>query len=330
MRERCRPRQPCVDENAKVQVRAVAGRQSGRIASWQLSRLVSRQSISNWVRDGYLHRKIPGVYAVGHDAPSAEADLAAALLYAGPGAMLSHGTAAWWWRLIDKRPSTIHVSTPRRCRSRRGIKVHQRRDLDRAWHKRLPVTAPAQTFLDFATIASLNRVRTLLANAEYHQLLDVGEIEAVLGPGRVGSGKLREALKRHQPRLAHARSPHEVAFFVLCERFGLPLPEVNVRVAGWTVDFFWREQRVVVEVDPYGNHHTPAQVDRDRRKDLALRAKGLVVHRYSRDQLEQTPDAIAADVTATLAQRPAPSPAPTAPAPTAAAPTAPGATAPAP
>jgi hypothetical protein len=300
-----RIRHTCSDENAKVRLSALAGRQFGRIATWQVARLqIARQSISRWVRDGYLFpSRLSGVYAVGHDAPSAEANLAEALLYAGPGAMLSHGTAAWWWGLIDNPPSTIHVSTPRRCRSRRGIKVHPRRPLERTWHNRLPVTTVAQTALDFAAGASLNRVRVLLANAEYHHRLDVKEVEALLGPGRVGSVKLRTALKRHQPRLAYTRSPVEVVFFSICERFGLPLPEVNARVAGWTVDFFWREQGVVVEIDPYGNHHTPAQVDRDRRKDLAMRAGGLVVNRYSRGQLEQTPNAVGADVAAALAGR---------------------------
>jgi hypothetical protein len=301
--ERWRSRQPCLDENAKVQVGALAGRQFGRVASWQLSRLVSRESIANWVKDGYLHCAFPRVYAVGHTAPSVEADLSSALLYAGPNAMLSHGTAAWWYGLIDNRPTTNHVSTPRRCRSQRGIKVHQRRDLDRGWRNQLPVTTLPQTMLDFAASASLNQVRVLLANAEYHNLLDVQQVQPLLGPGRRGSTKLRTALKRHQPRLAYTASPHEVTLFTISERLGLPLPEPNVWIAGWKVDFFWREEGVVVEVDPYGNHHTPAQVDRDRRKDLTLRANNLVVNRYSRDQLKLTPDAVGTDLAATLAHR---------------------------
>ena len=125
---------------------AVAGRQFGRIASWQLARLgVSRRSISRWVKEGYLHRVVPGVYAVGHVAPSVEGDLATAILYAGPGATFSHATAAWWFGLIDQRPQTIHVSTPRRHKSGRAIKVHDRRDLERVWHHNLPITTPAQT-----------------------------------------------------------------------------------------------------------------------------------------------------------------------------------------
>jgi hypothetical protein len=264
---------------------------------------VSKQAIAKWVKHGYLHWVLPGVYAVGHRAPSVEGDLAAALLYAGRGASLSHGTAAWWWGLIENRPSVIHVSTPRKCRSRRGIRVRERRSCERVWRSGMPVTSVAQTLLDYAVAARLNQVRKALANAEYGELLVVEEVAALLGRGRPGSAKLRKALERHQPRLAYTRSPTEVAMVELCESFGLPLPEVNVRVAGWTADFLWREEKVVVEVDGHGNHHTPAQVDRDRTKDLALRAEGLTVNRYSRDQVERAHDAVAADLSATLAAR---------------------------
>ena len=41
--------------------------------------------------------------------PSVEADLTAAVLYAGPGAMLSHSTALWWRGLIDRQPWPTQV-----------------------------------------------------------------------------------------------------------------------------------------------------------------------------------------------------------------------------
>src|SRR2546421_3039461 len=139
-------------ENSKVRVGRVAGKVWGRVTRAQLERLgITSSTIAMWRRQGYLHPRLPRVYAVGHAATSIEAELAEALLYAGPGAMLSHATAAWWWGLIDKPPSTIHISTPRRCRSLRGITVHQRRDCTRTWHKNLPVTIVAQTLLDFAS-----------------------------------------------------------------------------------------------------------------------------------------------------------------------------------
>lgn len=288
----------------KDRVGRLASRQFGRVAWRQLREFgIAKTMINLWVKQHYLHPKLPGVYAVGHDAPSVEGDLAAALLYAGPGAMLSHGTALLWYGLIDQPPPAIHVSTPRKCRSRRGITVHGRRTCERTWHKGLPITTVSQALLDYAAIASLKRVRVALANAEYHRVLNVPAIEELLGSGRPGSARLRTALKRHQPLLAHTRSPTEVAFLELCEAAGLPLPEVNVRIAGWKVDCYWRNEGVVVEVDGDGNHHTPAQVDRDRRKDLALRARSLIVNRYSRRQVEHSAEAVARDVIATLASR---------------------------
>src|ERR1700759_3509031 len=126
---------------AKDRVRWLASRQFGRIARKQLRELgMSDAVIDYWVKHGYLDRRLPGVYAVGHHAPSVEADLAAALLYAGSGAMLSHATAAWWYGLIERPSGQIHLSTPRRCRSLRGITVHQRRTCERAWHNGVPIT----------------------------------------------------------------------------------------------------------------------------------------------------------------------------------------------
>jgi very-short-patch-repair endonuclease len=69
---------------------------------------------------------------------------------------------------------------------------------------------------------------------------------------------------------------------------------------GWTVDALWRAEGLVVELDGYGNHHTRAQVERDRRKELCLRGAGLMVARYSEGQIEDEPQRVIADVAATL------------------------------
>jgi predicted transcriptional regulator of viral defense system len=249
--------------------------------------------ISRWIKDSYLHRVLPGVYAVGHPASSTEADLAAALLYAGPGAMLSHSTAAWWRGLLDDQPRQIHISTPRQCGSQPGITVHARRAFDRVWHRGLPMTTLPQTFLDLAATHPLRTVRRALAKADYAHLLDVPAIEARLGKGRPGSAKLRLALERHQPELANSKSRLEALFFEICEEAGFSLPVLNQYIAGWQVDAVWPEKGIAVELDGYGNHHTPAQLRRDRRKELALRNAGLTPVRYSEEQLNQRAEVIA-------------------------------------
>jgi very-short-patch-repair endonuclease len=78
---------------------------------------------------------------------------------------------------------------------------------------------------------------------------------------------------------------------------------VNARVAGWLVDILWRKQRIVVELDGPGNHRTPAQVRRDRRKDMDLRGHNFVVLRYSDEQVWDDGAAVMEEVCAIYAER---------------------------
>jgi very-short-patch-repair endonuclease len=285
------------NQSSKVRLGQVANRQWGRVTWAQIRALnIGGARVSYWLKQGYLHPRLPGVYAVGHSSGSIEADLATALLYAGPGAMLSHATAAWWLGLLDDPPRTIHVSTPRQCLSQPGVKVHQRRRTERIWQKGLPVTPLPQTLLDLAATEPLRIVRRALAKADYARILDVQAIDAQIGPGRLGSKTLRQALRDHQPRLARTKSQNEILFLEICEAAGLPMPETNVYIAGWEVDALWRTQRIAVEIDGYGNHRSPAQVRRDRRKEFALRKHGLTPLRYSDEQLAEHRDDVIAEL----------------------------------
>jgi very-short-patch-repair endonuclease len=280
----------------------IAGGQWGVIGHEQLRHCgVGNRAIARWRGIGRLHLVHPGVYAYGHRSIPMEGRMVAALLYAGEAAVLSHVTAAWWWGLVDEPPDRIEVSRVAKARSLPEIMVHHRRRFERTRHRRFPVTTVPQTLLDLAGTTPLNQLRRLLARAEYLELLGFDAVEAMLGQGRSGTCRLRKALARHQPALAATRSRTERMMLSLCENAGLELPEVNVKLHGWTVDFLWREQGLVVETDGYGNHHTPAQIDRDRRKDLALRSAGLTVNRYSRQQVDLDGERVVSDVARTLA-----------------------------
>ena len=270
----------------KVRLGEISGRQFGRISRAQLKALgLADSTIASWRRDGYLYRVLPGVYGVGHRAPSIEADLAAALLYAGPGAALSHATGAWWVGLLEKRPRGIQVSTPRHRGSVPGVRVYGRRDRERIVHRGLAVTSLPELLQDLAATEPLRTVRRALANADYRGSLDLRAVEAALRRGSRGAARLRAAIAVHQPSLALTKSRLERMLLTICEEEELPLPEFNVMVDGWQVDALWRKARLAVELDGYGNHHTPAQLRRDRRKEMDLRARRLTPIRYSEEQL---------------------------------------------
>ena len=289
-------------ENAKVHVSRLAAHQFGRVSRPQLEHLgIGNARIGRAVREGYLLRVLPGVYAVGHCAPTLGGDLSAALLYAGPGAALSNATALWWRGLIESPPRPIMVSTPRRRASLPGLHVQGRRWHGRVWHRGLPAVPLALALRDYATTASQDRLRRVVAEAEYRRVLDVEAVRAVIGRGLPGSARLRQALERYQPMLALTRSVLEERFLALCESAALPLPECNSTIDGLMVDMLWRAQHLIVELDGYVAHGTRAQLERDRARELRLRAAGFRVLRYTWRQITTQPALVIADLSAALA-----------------------------
>jgi hypothetical protein len=275
---------------------AVAGAQWGAIGFRQLRDCgVSAEAVKWWLGTRRLHLIHPGVYAYGHPWLPVEGRMVAAILHAGDGAVLSHATAAWWWRLIDSEPTVIHVSTTGRSRSTEGVVVHHPRRVDATTHRRFPITTVARTLVDYAS--RTRDVRQALAEAEYRRLLDIEEVLAACVPGRPGSRRLKRALARHQPKLALTRSDTERRFLDdICPRAGVRTPDVNAPVSWMRIDMVWPELGLAVELDGYDGHHTPAQMERDRRRELHARRAGLTLIRYTWSQVTYEADLVVADL----------------------------------
>lgn len=225
------------------------------------------------------------------------------LLFAGPGAALSHGTAAHWRGWLRYPVAATHVSTPRRIRTRfPSIAFHTERDLDRELVNGIPCTKTVQTLLDLAATEPPKLVLRSLAQLDYQRTLDAKRIRAACGRGKPGSTALLEALETYMPQLARTKSELEDDFLYLCQRFNIPLPEVNTTLDGEEPDCYWPEVGLVVELDGDGNHGTPAQRNRDQRKALKLRAHGLTVVRYTWDQVTYDPAAVAGDTLSQIEQ----------------------------
>jgi hypothetical protein len=292
-------------QNARVRAQRVANRQAGRINRAQLTYLeIGRGRIEGWVEEGYLIPTLPGVFAIGHAAPSGLGELFAALLYAGPGAMLSHMTAAWWRELIDYPPRVVHVRTPRRCKSLPTVEVHRESTTERTWCKGVRVTSVAQTMLDLAASGDLRLVRKALGRLDFRYELDLPALTAICGRGRTGSTLLLQAIAMHDPRFGETNSPLEDDWLVYCEEYDVPKPDhIGIWLHGIEVDAYYETQRLAIQLDGGGNHHSAAQMRRDHRDDMTLRSQQIAVNRYSRDLLRDAPLTVRADVLAALAAR---------------------------
>ena len=97
------------------------------------------------------------------------------------------------------------------------------------------------------------------------------------------------------------RSEAEAKLLALVRSAGLPRPETNVVSSQYEVDFLWRSERVVVEVDGYAFHSSRRAFEADRRRDAELAARGYTVIRVTWRQLVGEPHAVVARIAAALA-----------------------------
>jgi hypothetical protein len=207
----------------------------------------------------------------------------------------------------------VDVSIPGRAgRARRkGIRIHRARlrPGEVGLVDGIPVTSPARTLIDFADVSSRRELERAFDEAEYLRL-DCTGLEPIRG--RPGYGRLLAVRTRHEPGTARTRSDLEDLFLALCERFGLPRPEVNALLLGHEVDFLWRDARLAVEVDGGAAHGTRAAFEKDRLRDAELAVAGQTVVRFTETRLEEAPAAVAAQLGALL-RRPETRRAPAAP-----------------
>jgi very-short-patch-repair endonuclease len=292
-------------EGAQRRVLAIAARQHGAIASAQLSEAgLGRHRVAHLVGIGWLRRQHHGVYLVGPLATPFTRAMAAVLAF-GDKAVLSHRAAAVLWGVCPLPIREIHVtvSTSSGIHSRDGIRAHRCRDLhppDATRRDGVPVTSPARTLLDLATQVSQRDLTRAADEARVHHLVADHSLNEQFRryPHHRGTPALTQAI---QTEPALTRSEAERRLLELIRAARLTTAETNVRVGQHEVDFLWREQRLVVEVDGYAFHSSRGAFERDRRRDADLAREGIRVVRVTWRQIADEPEAIVATLAAALA-----------------------------
>jgi predicted transcriptional regulator of viral defense system len=191
-----------VEHAIDAELARLAGRQHGVVATRQLSALgLARGGVAARARAGRLHRVHRGVYAVGHTVLTVNGRRMAAVLAAGPGAVLSHASAAALW---DIRPTSatridISVRSAGGRAKRPGLRIHRTPTLQTdeiTAHQGIRVTSPARTLLDLASSLPRRALERALDEAEIRDLYDRRALEAVAlaHAGERGARALAEAL----------------------------------------------------------------------------------------------------------------------------------------
>jgi very-short-patch-repair endonuclease len=288
---------------ADQRITDLAEHQHGPVARRQLIALgIGRRQIERRIAEGRLHVLHRGIYAVGHRVLTRRGWWMAAVLAAGPGAVLSHRSAAALWGLRDW--TGRHEVTAAGRRRAHGVLVHVSEvpHDELTSREKIPVTSLHRTMLDLAAVLTPGQLARAADRAETLGLTDPLPLDALLSRhrGRPGIAALRALRPAYRP----TRSELEERFVSYLECHGLPLPQTNVplRVDGETVhaDCLWTHAQLVVELDSRAWHDASTAFEEDRRRDRRLAAAlGLRTVRVTWRQLGD--DEVARDLRTLLA-----------------------------
>jgi hypothetical protein len=217
----------------------------------------------------------------------------AAVLACGPGAALSHRSAAALWGFGIEHEDYIDVTVRRNSEARiRGIRCHRRPTLPASAvtkRQNIPLTQPVQTFLDLATVAGPKGLERAINEADKHDVIDPDALRKALDDhaGEPGVRPLRWVLDKHTFRLSDDEL--ERLFRPLAAAAGLPTPLTKVIVNEFEVDFFWPDLGLVVETDGWRYHRTPVTQTRDALRFQTHTAAGLTPLSFSHWQVKYEP-----------------------------------------
>ncbi|HKB52198.1 MAG TPA: type IV toxin-antitoxin system AbiEi family antitoxin domain-containing protein [Solirubrobacterales bacterium] len=293
----------------------IADRQHGVATLAQLRDAgLSASGVRKRVAKGRLYAVHAGVYSVGRRLLTPDGRRIAAVLACGPGAVLSHRSAAALWGLCPDSKGSIDVTAPnRRGRIPAGIAAHRDGSLhgsDRTSIRGIPCSSVARTLLDLAGMVSVSELRREISQAEVLRIFDLAAVEALIGRsrGRRGVARLRMIISELSPRTGRTRSYLERRFLAMCERAMIPPPEVNCKLdlgnERLTPDFLWRDTRLIVETDGRETHDTASAFEEDRRRDQVFGAAGWQVIRCTWRQVLDEPARVASTISTVLASTP--------------------------
>jgi len=234
----------------------------------------------------------------------------AAVYACGPGACLSHRSAASFWGLLRSEPKAVEVAVgssrvrPRIVTHRLALPPDEVEVVEGT-----PVTCAARTVFDLAGCVGERETERAWNEMEVRRLTSRVSVPQLLvrHPARPGAAVLRRLLGTDRPG-GISRNDFEEAFVALLDAHGLPRPALNADLAiegsFVEIDCLWRLQRLGVELDGRAVHARAAAFESDKRRDRRLLVAGWRTMRVTWRQLQEEPNAVAADLKVLLGPYP--------------------------
>jgi len=241
---------------------------------------------------------LPGVYLAATGTPTLLQEEMAAILYAGPGSMITGLAAVRQHHIRGPATDIIDVLIPasRKHRDTAFVRVHRTTHLPtQTWQVgplryALPARAVADAIRD---LTSLRDVRAMVADAVQRRTCTVRALGEELnkGPNR-GSMLFREALTDVADGI---RSAAEGDLKDLLAKSGLPMPLFNASIydaQGTFIarpDAWWPKYGVALEVDSHEWHLSPHDHTRTLERQRRMGKYGIVVLPFTPKDIRTQP-----------------------------------------
>lgn len=239
---------------------------------------ISDTQIKKRVRKGALIRQYPGVYRVGHAAPSTDASFMAAVKACGEGAALGGRAAGWFLGLLKGKAPRPEVITPTERRVA-GIFTHRvRRETTKI--RGIPVTTVAETLVDLAAVLTPAQLARACHEAGVLYGTTPRHVQEVLARRSNARGaRALMAVMRGDVKVTLSRLESE--FLRLLREAGLPLPVTNRVAGGRRVDCRWPDRKLTVELDSFRYHNSRHSWEQSFRREREARARYDEFRRYT-------------------------------------------------
>ena len=305
-------------EALPARMAAVAATQHAHITLDQLADLkVTRHQREHLLACGQIVRVRRDVYRL-NGAPSTwQSRIAAALLAAGPDAVVSHRSAAALYGLdgFDQQ-SIVHVSVPARRAPRKasGVRYHRCGDYDLIvveQRQNIAVTDPARLILDlYAGEPNPEVARRGLFSARKKNLVSWAALDDCLSRharrGRPGITQLRADLELYR-RIGCPETAFEDAIARVLMGAGLPDPQLQhwVLTPGgrYRIDVAFSDFRVGIEGKSKAHHLTDQAFESDPVRDADLGIAGWVIIHVTWAQLRDDPPSVVRRIRQALQSR---------------------------
>ncbi len=217
------------------------------------------------VRNGLLHPRYRGVYAVGHDNPGLEGCWLAAVKACGTGAVLSHYAAACLWCLLDWDYRDVEVTThnPRR---HQGIRAHRSDNIERTHRKGIPVTPPLRTLVDLSSMLPFATLRRAVNEALNQRLVKPHELVTA---NHRGAQQARAVVATGAPTRTSSKTSSTPSSATSRSH------RVNQPLLGYVPDFLWPDHRLILEADGRNTHDQLLASADDKARQRALGTRRL-------------------------------------------------------